>query len=100
MMESWLKRWDQRQRELEDGVDADLVRDNRARQALSSKLCGVGLLLLAMTYLQLPGWIDLPLRYMAIGCGLVGFILWKWTRQEKAFLDKPDPEARPKLFKL
>jgi hypothetical protein len=37
-MLEWLDRWQQRQRELQNGADADLVRDNRRRWKYSLAL--------------------------------------------------------------
>ena len=36
---------------------------------------------------------------IAGGCFLVGFVLAAWAKQEAAFLNKPDPDEHPKIFK-
>jgi len=96
-----LKQLDERQRDLERGVDADLVRDNRRRwsHALILWLAGT-LLFVVERYLPIPGWAQLSVRFAAFACIILGVFLSKWSSQERAFLNKPDPKEPPKLFKL
>lgn len=99
-MWSWLERWEQRRRELEQGVDADLVRDNRRRWKLSLGLSALGFLLIGVQALvKLPG----PFHEIAVGLTVVfligGLALGKWARAEGSFLNRPDPKEPPKLWK-
>jgi hypothetical protein len=99
-MWNWLKRRDDRQRDLENGIDADLVGDDRRRWSHALRLWLAGTLLFVVErYLPIPGWAHLSVRFAAVACIILGFFLSKWASQERAFLGKPDPEAPPKLFK-
>lgn len=99
-MSSWFERWPQRQRDLRQGVDADLVRDNRNRYRLAFGLIGFGFLLgLLDAKIQIPGTLRLIVVGMAIASAVAGFSLAAWARQEGAFLSKPDPEEPPRIFK-
>lgn len=99
-MSGWLQRWRQRQHDLARGVDADLVRDNGKRYKVAFGLIGLGLLL------AVPGsTIHTPslLHWVLLDAGgvsaVVGFLMAMWAREESAFLDKPDPEEPPTIFK-
>ena len=99
-MRNWLKRQQDRQRELERGVDADLVHGNRRRFRVSFRLLAAGTVLaLAARYLPGPPWARRTLTLAASGCLVCGFILFKWAMRERAFLNEPGPEEPPKLFK-
>ena len=66
-MLSWFGRWLQRQRDLSQGVDADLVRDNSNRYRLAFGLIGVGFLLsLLGAKIKIPNTLRLILIGMAI----------------------------------
>jgi hypothetical protein len=100
-MWNWLKRREERQRDLERGVDADLVRDNvkLSRLSLSAWLVGC-VLVLSANYLPLPKWAQGIITFVGFGLVATGLVFEKWARAEKVFLDKPDPEEPPRMFKL
>ncbi|MGB0034816.1 MAG: hypothetical protein WBP79_05005 [Candidatus Acidiferrales bacterium] len=89
----------ERQRELASGVDADLVRANKRRTWLSWGLIALAIALYLLTSLfQMSG---MPYRIMAGAAAVslvTGGLLARWAAQEKAFLDKPDPEGPPSMF--
>jgi Flp pilus assembly protein TadB len=95
---STLDRWQARQQELDRGVDADLVRDNRRRYRLSLGLTVLGLLLL---------WLGVRLshvlRVIVLGTGvvslIVGLLMAEWAKWEWRFLRKPSPEAPRSIIK-
>ena len=97
---NWLERWRQRQDLLSHGVDADLIRDNRKRYKLAFGLLGfaflLGVLVANVHVVETP---RLIVGVIASACLLVGFVLAAWARQQEAFLNKPDPEEPPKIFK-
>jgi uncharacterized membrane protein HdeD (DUF308 family) len=96
----WWERWQQRQQELAAGADADLVRDNRKKQRWSTVLFGAGLLLLLVLARFRP-WKTLGTIGAVVGVVLLiaGSLLGKWARAESSFLDEPDPEKPPSIFK-
>jgi hypothetical protein len=99
-MSSWLERWRQRRRDLSQGVDADLVRDNRKRYRLAFGLIGFGFLLgLPDAKIQIPSTLHLIVVVMATVSFIAGLLLAAWARNEAAFLSKPDPEEPPRIFK-
>lgn len=93
------RRW-QRQRELQRGVDADLVRDNRRRWKLSWCFwtCGFALLGIQAIVKLYGSWHD-----VAVGVTMLfftgGLVLGYWARAEQSSLDRPDPKEPPKLCK-
>ena len=97
-MFGWLERKQQRNNELSQGVDADLVRDNRKRwkQGFWFLVCGF-VLLGIQTKFRFSG----PWHYIAVGITMVcfasGLFLWTWARAEWAFLNRPSPKEPPKL---
>jgi hypothetical protein len=99
-MWDWFERRLQRQRELQQGADADLLRDNRRRWKLCSSLFGCSLLLLgiqAAVKLSDP-WHGIAVA-LTMGCFLAGFLLGHWARAEKSFLERPNPKEPPSLWK-
>jgi len=97
---SYWQRLSQRQQDLARGFDADLVRDYRRRAWLSSILLGAGWLLLYVdSKLRLHGTLHSIIAYLAGACVVVGIPLWWWAKQERVFLDKPDPEEPPSILK-
>jgi hypothetical protein len=97
---SWFERLSRRQDELAKGADADLVRDNRKRYVLALSLLGLALLLaLVVSKVELGKELRLVIRIVSGVSGLAGGLLFTWARQEEFFLNKPDPEAPPKIFK-
>jgi hypothetical protein len=99
-MLGWLERWQQRDRELREGVDADLVRDNRRRWKHAFYLLGCGLFLFGIqTVVNLSGhWHDIAVVVTLIFFA-AGLFLGYWARAEKAFLDRPSPKDPPRLWK-
>src|SRR5215472_19175587 len=99
-MWEWLERWQQRQRELRQGVDADLVRDNRRRWKLSWFLFGCSFLLIGIQAgIKFPE----PWHRVAVAITMVFFVgglfFGQWARAEESFLDRPNPKGPPKLWK-
>jgi len=100
-MWNWLERRVQRQNELDRGVDADLIRDNRKRFRLSWWSFSLGALLVAIDVLvQLPNWFHKTIYFLAFGFLVSGWLAWRWAVAEDAFLNRPDSKEPPKLFKL
>jgi len=99
-MPNWWERRAQRERELAEGVDADLVSANRKRWTLGSKLFVIGALLLAIEWpWRLPRWVHLVVASIAFVLIVTASIRWKWAQAEQAFLGKPERKAPPILFK-
>ena len=89
----------QRERELTEGADADLVSANRRRWTLGYQVFALGALLLAIDWLvRLPSWLHKVI--VSICCALlaVGLITWKWAQAERTYLEKPEPNKPPSLF--
>jgi hypothetical protein len=99
-MLEWLDRWQQRQRELQNDADADLVRDNRRRWKYSLALfvCSFSLIGIQVA-VNLPG----PWHTFAVTLTMVflvgGLLLGHWARPEGSFLNRPNPEEPPRLWK-
>lgn len=99
-MFGWIRRWNQRQRDLTLGVDADLVRNNRKRYKLAFGLQGLALFLIVLcSEFHIPRTLRWILSAAAGVSFLVGFLLAIWAQQEDAFLSKPDHEEPPRIFK-
>jgi hypothetical protein len=99
-MPNWWERKVQRERELAEGVDADLVSANRRRWTLGYKLFAIGALLLATEWLRrLPRWMHLVVASIVFMLMLTAIIAWKWARAEQAFLQKPEGKKPLGLFK-
>lgn len=100
-MWDWLERWQQRQRELQQGVDADLVRANRRRWKVCWSLFGLSFLIIAIeaTVKLSEAWhrVALGLFMVCLGGGLV---LGQWARAEQGFLQRPNPKEPPRLFRF
>ena len=100
-MWNWLGRRVQRQNELDRGVDADLVRDNRRRRKLALWSFGVlGILVAIDRLFHLRGWIHELVIIGATVFLIFGFVAARWAAAESAFLHRPDPKEPPRLFKL
>ena len=99
-MSRWLRRRQQRERDLRSGVDADLVQANRRRGAFSLYFFAAAFL---MVMLQTIIKFTAPWHLIALGLTCLFFLcgagLGHWTYSERAFLSKPEPEEPPKLFK-
>ena len=100
-MWNWLKRIDKRQRDLRRGVDADLVRDNRIRWRNGLSMILLGIVLIAGdSQAPIPEWAHLAIRIAGGLSLLTGLGLAKWALRERAFLNQPDSEETPRMFKL
>lgn len=99
-MWEWLRRWQERQRELQQGVDADLVRDNRRRWKLCWCLFGCAFLLIGIQ--SVIKFSD-PWHRVAVVLTMVffagGLLCGQWARAEQSFLDRPNPKEPPRLWK-
>jgi len=96
---SWLRRYQQRQRDLARGVDADLVRDNRNRLRWAAYLsCALAFPAIAHI-LSLPQALRIAADMIAIPCAIVAIVLFPWSMATNRFLRKPDPEPPPSIFK-
>jgi len=99
-MHSWLDRWQKRQRELAEGVDADLIQANRRRSALALGVFVFGFLLVVIdAKLHLPTVLRTVLGTVAVVCLLVGGLVGKWAQAEHSFLTRPDSESPAEIFK-
>jgi len=99
-MAGYFERWRRRQRELREGVDADLLQTNRRRFRLALSLVGIGLVLVAVAgKLRLSSRLDAALRVTAAVSVMLGIVLLQWARRERLFLEQPDSEGPPKIFR-
>jgi hypothetical protein len=99
-MWGWQERWHQRQRDLAHGADADLFRDNRKRYRRSYALTGCGIVLgLVGAKIKLPGALHIIVVTLAIVLLLAGGFLNYWAESEYDFLQEPDPEKPPTIFR-
>jgi hypothetical protein len=99
-MWEWLHRWRQRERDLQQGVDADLVQANRRRWKLCASLFGLSFLsfgILAVAKFQ--GFIKQIAVAITTGLFFFAMITGHWARSWDAFLDKPDPKEPPRLWR-
>ena len=97
----WWTRQKERNRELECGVDADLVRVNRRRvRASLALMAGAFLLAWVRGSFRLIGWLGDALLWTAMIGLVAGLIGLRWAGEESKFLRRPDPEKPPSLFKL
>ncbi len=95
-----LRRFEERQRALGRGVDADLVQANRKRWKQSLSLFAICFLLIALqAAVKLSG----VFHHLVLGLTVLSFsvaiVLATWARQEAAFLDRPEPKEPPSLWK-
>ena len=85
-MPNWWERRAQRERELAEGIDAELVSANWKRWTLGSKLFVIGALLLAIDWLwRLPRWVHLVVASIAFVLIVTASITWKWAQAEQLF---------------
>ena len=99
-MWNWIHRWQQRQRDLQQGVDADLVQSNRRRWKLCACLFGLAF---ASFGLQASVKFTGFLNQIAVGITMLLFVaamlMCNWARAWGEFLDRADPKEAPKLWK-
>ena len=99
-MPGWLRKSQNRLRELAEGVDADLVQANQKRFKTAFRLLGLAIVLgLVGEGLHLPEVLRTIVRCVTVVFAAVGLLMAKWAQQESAFLSRPDPEGPPKIFK-
>jgi hypothetical protein len=98
-MSSWWQRWERRQNELAQGVDADLVRDNRRRYRLALGLLGFGFLLNLLMAKMYSGMLYDVVFAASLLCYIGGFIALRWAAAERAFLSRPDREDPPRILR-
>ena len=100
-MANWLKRWSQRQHDLENGVDADLVRANNRTLRFGSCLLLAGSLLVALAsrLLTMPTWFTKTAKIISVSLLLLGAVLVRVSSAQRWYLNKPDPEPPQSLFK-
>lgn len=99
-MWDWLERQRKRQRDLQNGADADLVRENRRRWKIAYTLFGISFFLVGVQALiRLPDTWHRVMVALTMVLFTVGLLLGQWARAEKGFLDKPDPKEPPRLWK-
>ena len=98
-MLDWLDRWQQRQRELQNGADADLVRDNRRLWKFSLALLVCSFLLIGI---QAAVKFSDPWHTIAVTLTMVflvgGVVLGRWASAQESFLNRPNPKERPRLW--
>lgn len=99
-MAGWLERWRERQHEIAEGADADLLQANKTRFRVALGLFGFGFAIILLGgKLHVTGTLDTVLRVMAGASIVVGFVLGRWARSEREFLTRPDPEGPPEIFR-
>jgi hypothetical protein len=92
-MSNWLRRFQERQRELAIGVDADLVKANRRRFKRGLFLLAVGCLLgFAGPKMHLSFVLRVAVAVVFGMSGLIGLFMLQWAARESTFLHRPDPE--------
>jgi len=97
---NWWDRWRRRQNELAQGVDANLVRENQKRYRFTFGLLTFAFALsLLVSKIHLQVSLRIVVSVVATVCSIAGFALLAWSRQEAAFLSKPEPGEPPKIFK-
>jgi hypothetical protein len=99
-MWDWIHRSQQRQRDLQQGVDADLVQANRRRWKLCAWLFGLFFVSIGVqAFAKFSGIVD----RIALGITAVllfgAIILGRWASAWAEFLDRPDPKEPPRLWK-
>lgn len=97
---SWWARWKERQRQLELGVDADLVSAYRRKWRLSLWLFGSALFLFGVqSKILIEGTAHEIMGWLSIGCFLCASMVGYWARSEQDFLNKSDAEPPPSFWK-
>jgi len=99
-MWDWLHRWRQRELDLRQGVDADLVRANRRRWKLCAWLFGLSFLCIGiLAVAKFQGIMNQIAVAITVGLFVGAMILGHWARSWDAFLDRPDPKEPPRLWR-
>ena len=99
-MWDWIQRSLLRQRDLQQGVDADLVRANRQKWKLFALLLGLTFVSFGIQALvEFSGLLHTVAVGITTALFIAAFLLGHWAYQELAFIDKPDPKQPPRLWK-
>ncbi len=99
-MWDWLYRWRQRDRDLQQGVDADLVHANQRRWKICAGLFGLCFLLLGIqSVVKFQGTLHQITVAVTVAAIFGAIILGNWARSWDAFLNKPDPKEPPRLWR-
>ena len=99
-MREWLQRYYQRRREIHNGADADLFRENQKRWRRSWLLFGCSFVLIAMQALiKFSGKWHSVFVVLTMVFFASGLFMAHWARAEKSFLAEPGPKEPPSLFK-
>jgi hypothetical protein len=99
-MWEWLHRYYERQREIQQGADADLFRENQKRWRRSWLLFGCSFLLIAVQSLvKFSGNWHSIFVVLTMVFFVGGLFMAHWARAEKSFLEEPGPKEPPSLFK-
>jgi len=99
-MWDWFHRWQLRRRDLQKGVDADLVQENRRRWKLCACLFGLSFLSFGiLTVAKFQGIMNQLAVAITTGLFFGAMITGHWARSWGEFLDKPDPKEPPRLWR-
>jgi len=99
-MGSWFQRWQRRQSDLAQGVDADLVRDNSNKYKRGFFLLAFAFLLSFVSgKVRFPRPAQIMLESISVASFIAGVLTLMWAGLERTFLDKPEPQEPPRIFK-
>ncbi len=97
----WFARYWRRHQDLAAGVDADLVLVNRKRFLLGLGLFCFGVLVLMGTAAaHLAGAARVVTLSVGVASWILGVVVLHWASRERCWLQKPDPEEPPRIFKI
>jgi hypothetical protein len=95
----WFSRWRERERELAEGVDSDLIQANLKKRNLGLQLFLASFLLIAVqAKVKLPSVASKIAVALTIACFIGGSILLRWASAENAFLHRPNRPEPPSLW--
>jgi hypothetical protein len=96
----WLERYQERQRELAQGVEAGRVRANDRRLNLSLVSLGIGIVLFGILFrLKSAGFWRAVLETLAVVFLAGSTQLYYWYRREGWRIRRPEPKKPLSLFK-
>ena len=97
---TWFERYLQRQNDIAQGADADLLAENARRYRLATALLiASGLLFWIAAKSRLPHAAHTVLNVVASILAVASGILFRWARAVNRFLHSPDPEDPPGILK-
>jgi hypothetical protein len=100
-MRNWWTRYQQRQIDLANGVDSDLVRDNQKKWKLTALLVVAVFVVLELDhFFHFAGLTHTIAILVAIPIAISSLVVLHWAASERRSLDSPDPEEPPSIFKL